>query len=143
MLIIDVESRVLIVKIVLYRYWNLKIQALFIISEVKDCCLSQNHSYCYSSIQHLLHFQCNILLMKNLVIFLPYTLPSIQINWVSCLVIHLFSIAKLWLLFIHLCRFNRNIGLPYPKQDTLSRHSILGPDGLSEQGVGSVVAMKV
>ncbi|KAF8704948.1 hypothetical protein HU200_031193 [Digitaria exilis] len=35
------------------------------------------------------------------------------------------------------------VGLPYPKEDTLSRHSILGPAGLSGQWIGPVVAMKV
>ncbi|CAL4965349.1 unnamed protein product [Urochloa decumbens] len=37
----------------------------------------------------------------------------------------------------------QNVTLPYPQEETLSRHSILGPDGLSRQCIGPVVAMKV
>ena len=39
-----------------------------------------------------------------------------------------------------LCRF---MNLPYPKEETLARHSILGPNGLNGRFNGPVTGIKV
>lgn len=49
----------------------------------------------------------------------------------------------IFFLLILLLIFPRSLGIPRPKEETLSRHSILGPNGLYGQWQPAVVNTKV